>query len=168
MHDGARVLLCKHIHVGLNKCRPLVLWPELTGVGASWGGITLLARLFSMRYHCRSCCSPFSQNAREFFSSWLHSPLALSKLAQHFPLVGKHLQPTNKGGVLNNLVPVDAAIFGGGDARKDARMEEIDGRWVAGERAVAKDRGSVAGATRANWSQCFKGGDNFPIISSSK
>lgn len=77
----------------------------------------------------------------EFFSSWLESPLAPSKLAQHFPLVREHLHPTNKGSVQNNLVPADAAIFGGSDARKEARTEEIDGRWVVEESGVAKGRG---------------------------
>lgn len=83
-----------------------------------------------MRYHCCSCCSPLSKVARERFSSWLESLLALSKLAQHFPLVGQHLHRTNKGRVINKPVPADAAIFGGGDARKEARTEEIDGIWV--------------------------------------
>lgn len=46
VHHGARVFLCKHIHVGLNKCRPLVLWPELTRVCASRAGVTPVTLLF--------------------------------------------------------------------------------------------------------------------------
>lgn len=76
-----------------------------------------------------------------FFLSWLESLLALSKRAQHFPLVRVHLHPTNKGRVQNNLVPADAAIFGGSDAKEEARTEEIDGRWVVEESGVAKERG---------------------------
>lgn len=100
VHCGARVFLCKHIHVGLNKCRPLVLWPELNGVCACWGGITLVAPpFFSLRYHCRSCCSLLSKIARKFFSSCLEALLTHSKVAQHFPLVREHLHPTNKSRV---------------------------------------------------------------------
>lgn len=42
-------------------------------------------------------------------------------------------------------MPADAAIFGGSDARKEARTEEIDGRWALEESEEAAQRQRLSG-----------------------
>lgn len=42
-------------------------------------------------------------------------------------------------------MPADAAIFGGSDARKEARAEEIDGRWALEESEEAAQRQRLSG-----------------------
>lgn len=148
-----------------------MFWPELTGVCACWGGITLVAPyFFSVRYHCRSCCSPLSKIAREFFSSWLEALLTHSKLAQHFPLVREHLNPTNKSRVQKQPGASGCCHFWW-QWRKE-RGQGWGNWWQMGFR---RERGSSS-KTAVEWLEpgeptgvfeCFKGGDNFPIISSS-